>query len=459
MGKINTDESQNVEFKESWRDEYLKWICGFANAQGGKLYIGINDKHEIVGINNSKKLMEDIPNKIGNQLGIICETNLLKKNDLDYIEIIIEPNNVPISYRGKYHYRSGTTKQEINGAALQQFVIKKMGKQWDDIFHESATIDCIDEQAIRYFIKKGIASKRIDESSLGDTSLKVLENLRLLDHGKLKNAAILLFAKVPQKFFTGVQFKIGRFGRNEADLLFQDTIEGNILQMADEVMYYLKGKYLISPIHYEGLQRKEPLEIPEEAFREIIYNSIIHKLYSGSPIQMRVYEERIEIWNEGKLPEDYTIETLFQKHASRPRNHNIADIFYRAGFVEAWGRGIKKICEGFSSAGFEAPTFEENCGGLLVTIKRKNILQDVGSFVGSMSEVQLSERQDKICELIQMNPRISANTMSEVLSVTQRTVERELSHLQHNGIIRHEGNTSAGRWVLLKAGAALPHEK
>ena len=450
MVNLDLGESQNIEYKESWRDEYLKWICGFANAQGGRLYIGVNDRCEVIGVADAKKLMEDIPNKIVSQLGILCDIKILSAEDKEYLEITVDSSSVPISYHGKYHYRSGSTKQEINGTALQQFVLKKMGKQWDDVIHDSATLDCIDDKAIHYLLKKGIGAKRIDESSLGDTPQEVLENLHLVENGKLKNAAILLFAKCPQRFFTGVQFKIGRFGKDESDLMYQDVVEGNILQMADEVMKYLKGKYLISPIHYEGMQRMEPLEVPEEAFREILYNAIIHKLYGGAPIQMRVYADRIEVWNEGTLPDGYTIDTLYHKHASRPRNHNIADVFYKAGFVETRGRGIKKICDGFVDDGFEPPVFEEDCGGILVTVRRKDILTDVGSLVGSMSEVQLSERQRKICDLIRINPQMSAKTMSEVLSVVPRTVERELSKLQYQGVVRHEGNTSAGCWVILK---------
>ena len=81
-------ENQNTEWKESWRDEYLKWICGFANAQGGKIYIGINDDGEIVGVEDSKKLLEDIPNKIRDILGIIADVNLLNFQDKEYIEIL-----------------------------------------------------------------------------------------------------------------------------------------------------------------------------------------------------------------------------------------------------------------------------------------------------------------------------------------------------------------------------------
>ena len=77
-------ESQNTEYKESWRDEYLKWICGFANAQGGRIYIGVNDDRQVVGVDDSKKLMEDIPNKIKDVLGIIVDVNLLKEEGKEY---------------------------------------------------------------------------------------------------------------------------------------------------------------------------------------------------------------------------------------------------------------------------------------------------------------------------------------------------------------------------------------
>ena len=93
-------ESQNIEYKESWRDEYLKWICGFANAHGGLIYIGVNDNKEVIGLPDAKKLMEDIPNKIVNYLGIVEDVNLLAEDDKEYIEIDVAPSNMPIAYKG-----------------------------------------------------------------------------------------------------------------------------------------------------------------------------------------------------------------------------------------------------------------------------------------------------------------------------------------------------------------------
>ncbi len=113
-------EQQNIEWKEKWKDEYLKWICGFANAKGGNLFIGKNDNGRVTGLDNYQKLMEDIPNKIQNYLGIICNVNLYQENEKYFIEIETEPYPYPISYKGQYHYRSGSTKQELKGIALCQ---------------------------------------------------------------------------------------------------------------------------------------------------------------------------------------------------------------------------------------------------------------------------------------------------------------------------------------------------
>ena len=121
-------ESQNIEWKESWQDKYLKWVCGFANAQGGTIFIGKNDNGEVVGVENYKRLMNEIPNKIIQHLGLVCNVNLHQENKKSFIEIDVQPYDVPISYHGKYHFRSGSTKQELQETALNEFLLHKTGK-------------------------------------------------------------------------------------------------------------------------------------------------------------------------------------------------------------------------------------------------------------------------------------------------------------------------------------------
>lgn len=281
--------------------------------------------------------------------------------------------------------------------------------------------------------------------------------------GELKNAAILLFGKHVGQFFPSAVFKIGRFHTDESDLIIQDVIEGNLIQMASRVMEVLRTKYLLSPIHYEGLQRIEQLEIPDKALRELIYNAISHKAYTGPAIQMRIYDRSIELWNYGLLPKELTPAALLQKHSSYPRNHNIANVFYKAGFVESWGRGFKKIAEEFERASLPLPTIEENGGGVMAIIQRKTVDDviaardgNVGNMsvtnVGNVSVRKLSGRQRNIISMIEENPFVTAKEMSVTMSVTKRTIERNLSVLQKAGIIRHEGRVNAGVWVILEQG-------
>ena len=126
-------ESQNIEFKENWRDEYLKWISGFANAQGGKLYVGVRDSGEVCGIADVKKLLEDIPNKVRDLMGILVDVNRLVDDNKEYLEIVTEAYPYPISYRGHYYLRSGATNQELKGIALDRFMLRKQGRTWDSV--------------------------------------------------------------------------------------------------------------------------------------------------------------------------------------------------------------------------------------------------------------------------------------------------------------------------------------
>lgn len=147
--QVYISECQTIEWKESWRDEYLKWICGFANAQGGKIYIGKRDDGTVIGVNNSKRLLEDIPNKIQNKLGIVADVNLLTESGLEYIEIVVNPWAFPVNYDGEYHYRSGSMKQQLRGDALTNFLISKTGLKWDAATIADISVDDLDKASLK----------------------------------------------------------------------------------------------------------------------------------------------------------------------------------------------------------------------------------------------------------------------------------------------------------------------
>jgi len=158
-------------------------------------------------LENSQKLLEDIPNKIQNHLGIICDVILHRESEKQYIEIDIKPYKIPISYKGKYFYRSGSTKQELRGNTLNNFLLKKTGKTWDDVIEPKAELKNIDLKAVETFKKSAFSSKRMpfikNEKNIGT----ILDNLLLLENKKLKRAAVLLFGKTPCRFISMLLLK------------------------------------------------------------------------------------------------------------------------------------------------------------------------------------------------------------------------------------------------------------
>lgn len=285
-------ENQNIEWKESWRDEYLKWICGFANAVGGKIYIGMDDNGKVVGAPNAKKLLEDIPNKVRDVLGVIVDVNLLEENGLEYIEIVVPPYSNPINYKGQYHYRTGSTKQELKGGALNRFILQRTGKNWDDFLIAGVTIEDLSTNALSRFRREAAKSNRVDADILNDTTEHLLYDLRLIDDDtrQLTRAAVLLFHPDPEKYVRGAYIKIGFFRNDNEDLAFQDEVHGSLMEQIDKTMDLIKTKYLIYSISYEGGARRETPQFPVEALRESLMNCIAHKSYEdATPTQISVY--------------------------------------------------------------------------------------------------------------------------------------------------------------------------
>lgn len=432
-------ENQNIEWKESWRDEYLKWICGFANAKGGKIIIGKNDNGEIVGVAKAKRLMEDIPNKIQTQLGILCDVDLKDEDGKDYIEIDVKPYDVLISYQGKYHYRSGSTKQELKGNALNEFLLKKAGKTWDDVVEPRAKLDDIDTLAIEAFKKGATTSKRLPFIADEENIEQILDNLLLVEDGNLKRSAILLFGKNPCRFFINAFVKIGRFGQTDDDLRFQEVIEGNAFQLADKTLEVLDRKFFVSPISYIGLQRVESWEYPYEAIREVILNAIVHRDYMGAPIQISVYDDKLIVWNEGSLPEDLTFEDLKKKHSSRPHNPILASAFFKGGLIEAWGRGTIKIINECKKAGLPEPIIEYSSGGISVTILKNQFNEK------SLIEKGLSTRQIKAIKYLKENKSITNKIYQEICEVSKATATRDLTELiEKFKLLERSGEVGAG---------------
>ena len=446
-------ESQNIEYKESWRDEYLKWVCGFANAQGGTIYIGVDDNGKVVGVKDIKKLMEDIPNKIQSGLGIVADVNKHTKDGKDYLEIKIRPSAFPISYHGEFHYRSGATRQQLTGIALTEFIMQKTGFRWEDVTVDNITVDDLDDESFKIFRREALRSKRMTEAELNISNEELLSKLKLLSNGKLKRSAVLLFYGDPSIVQVGSYVKIGKFGEH-GTVEYHDDLEGSLISTADKIVDLIYLKYLKAKITYEHDRRVETYPYARNAIREAIYNAIAHNCYMyGTPIQIRIEEEQIIISNRCILPEGWTAETLMQPHDSIPYNPDIANVFYRAGYIEAWGQGIQKICDECVALGAKLPRYEILGTGIrvyfpalesaLIGQPKTPNRQDVGKDVGL--EVGLAE---KIIELISDNSEIKMSEMAEKLEVTTRTIEREIKKLRESGRVKRVGGKRYGYWEI-----------
>ena len=458
MTVIHSDESQNIEFKESWNDKYLQWICGFANAQGGRMFIGVNDKHEVVGVDNSKKLMEDIPNKVRDVLGIIVDVNLLDADGLAYVEVVVEAYPYPISYRGHYYQRSGATNQELKGAALDRFMLRRQGKTWDGVPVPYLTVDDLDNATFDLFRRYAKLSRRMEEADLQDDNKGLLEKLRLYEGSYLKRAAALLFHPDPEKYVTGAFVKIGFF-REDADLVYQDEIHGNLFQQIHKLMDLLCTKYLKAVITYEGIQRIETFPMPREALREALLNACINKDYSDtSPIQIRVTDNMLQIVNGGVLPDGWTVDTLLSSHRSMPYNPDIANTFFRAGEVEAWGRGIERIIKGCNEDGFSTVDFRYDACGLWTTFRYQYPVRVVGNtenfhenaLVGHEKGMKRAQKgYEKILEFIKDNPQISIPALAKEFGITVKAMRLTLDKLKAEKRISRIGPNKGGYWQVM----------
>lgn len=415
-------ETQNIEYKSSWRDEYLKWICGFANANGGTIFIGKDDYGKTIGISDAKKLLEEIPNKVKDVLGILVDVNLHETTEGDYLEIIVESYPNPVNYKGQYHYRSGATKQELRGIALDKFLLQKQGKRWDSVPIAKVAVSDLKEETLAFFRQRGIRSKRLPDSILQDNNQQLLENLNLIEDGYLKRAAVLLFHPNPEKYITGAYVKIGFFQR-EAELVFQDEVHGNLIEQVEKTVDLLFTKYIKALISYEGIHRVETYEYPKEAVREALLNAIAHKDYAGlTPIQIRVYKDKLMIWNEGTLPENWTVEKLLSSHSSRPYNPDIANAFFRSGYIESWGRGISIMAALCEEQGLPKPSY--NIDGSDFWIEFKNFFNEKG-----LKERGLNERQIKALFFVKEHLKITNKEYQELNNISNRTATYELKEL------------------------------
>lgn len=302
----------------------------------------------------------------------------------------------------------------------------------------------LDNATFDLFRKYAKRSGRMDEVDLVDDNHGLLEKLRLFEGHYLKRAAALLFHPDPERYVAGAFVKIGFF-RDGMDLVYQDEVHGNLFQQIAKLMDLLCTKYMKAIITYEGLQRVETLPVPKEALREALLNACINKDYAEpSPIQIRVYENKLEIVNGGVLPDGWTVETLLSSHRSFPYNPDIANAFFRSGEIEAWGRGIERIIMACKNDGFSTPEFRYDASGIWTIFNFEyperaavpNTIQKAIQKNIQKNIQKLTKQQGSILAYLSEHPNATRKELCErIPNATLGGVIHNLARLQELGLL------------------------
>ena len=238
---------------------------------------------------------------------------------------------------------------------------------------------------------------------------------------------------------------MGKF-LTDTDIISSDNVEGNLFEQVEKTIELLRTKYLISEIRFEGIYRKEELEYPEEALREAIINAVIHRDYIGAHIQMKIYPDKIILWNDGGLPKGIRVEDLKKNHHSKPRNELLADIFFKAGLIESWGRGTLKITEECKNAGLPEPEFKEEFGGFSVYFYKDIYTEE------NLIKMGLNKRQIKAVLYVKEKGKITNKEYQKIADVKERSATMELNDLVNKKIFQKFGTTGRGTfYAALKA--------
>ena len=240
--------------------------------------------------------------------------------------------------------------------------------------------------------------------------------------------------------------KIGKFGESDADLKFHEVVEGNLIQLKDRIGEMLNAKFFIHPIDFMGMQRVELDEYPVAAVREMILNALVHRNYIGAPTQIRLYEDNFSVWNDGGLPEGISEEDLKKVHRSKPRNPLLADVCFKAGYIDSWGRGTIKIIEACEEAELPEPVLKEEQGGFLSKIFKDRFTEE------QLKEMGLSERQVEAILYTKKNGKITNSDYQKLSEVSERTALRDLDELSAKGILQKKGEKKGTYYELNNGG-------
>jgi ATP-dependent DNA helicase RecG len=440
---IESKESQTLEFKPSLSNlnEIVKSLCGFANTKGGRILVGVSNAGRITGVNIGKDTIERLTNKItGNtepKLYPHIWVEPIKNKQIIIIEVK-EARDKPVLAFGRAYKRIGKSTLKVSKDEYEQIILEKHKErlQFDSEVCKEAGLKDLDEDKIRWFLKKAKHERNLEI----DPSVSVkeaLERLKLIQDGKLTNAAILMFGKEPQRFFLQSEVRCARFKGTKPVKPFIDmkVVSGTVYEQIDQaekfVLFNIKKEVWVEP---GKIERQERWEYPPDALREAITNAVCHRDYfSNASVQIRIFDDRIEIWNPGTLPEGLTVEDLKGKHESKPRNKLIARLFFLIKYIEEWGTGTNEMIKLCLDHKLPEPELEETAGSFVVTFMKSKLTEEF------LDSLELNERQRKAIEYIKEKGRITNKEYREMFGIGKTVAYEDIKYLLNKKLLSQRG--------------------
>jgi ATP-dependent DNA helicase RecG len=413
-------ESENLELKKSTSElkEAIISVSSILNKhQKGQLYFGIKNDGTIIGQNVSEQTIRDISKTISDNIEpkIFPEITEEKLERKSCILVKFEGSEIPYFAYGRAYIRVGDEDKQLSAKELENLFLKKKKVSWEEGASEK-TIRDVNEDAVKNFVTKA-------------------NKLNLIKEDKLLRAVDVLFC---DNNFLEVQAAVFA-GMDKLTFLDIKQFKGNIFNLLEQSESYIK-EHMNWRAKLVGREREEIPEVPVRAITEAIVNSLCHRDYNNPKgNEIAVFKDRIEIYNPGQFPEEYSpLDFIKGEERSILRNPIIAHTLYLSKEIERWGSGIRRIYEECEKENVKVE-FKKLKSGFVVVFSR---MERVGEKVGE----KLTENQKKIIDFIQKEPTISAKELSKLLGISQRKIEDNLSKLKDKGLLRRIGADRGGYW-------------
>ena len=443
---LEQGEGLKLEFKEEYDSKHLgKEIVALANTEGGRIFIGVDDKGKVKGIqitNRLKSEIQDLARGCDPSINIELETfeNILIVN-------VDEGLNKPYRCSAGFFLRQGSNSQKLSTDEIRDFFNKEGKILFDEaINNEFDFKNGFSKTKFDVFIQKANLSKTISDED-------ILKNLGILTEvGKFKNAGVLFFCDNVERFFRHAIITCVLYKGNDKYKIIdrKDFTEDTISNYNGAMTFLMRNLRLEYKIETAG-PREELLENPEDALREAIVNAMAHRDYNekGANIQIDIFDDRVEISNPGGLISAIKKEDFGKKSISR--NPLLFSLFKTADLVEKVGSGVERMRDAMRDVGLPAPVFEFT-GFFTVIFKRPPMP------TGDKKQTELVERlverlvesQKRIIKLIEENPYISKSELSKKVGISTTAIDKNILKLKDKGLLKRVGPDKGGYWEIIK---------